>query len=343
MGTRVVGELALVITCAVVVAACGSSGGLVRGPYHRAIDLYDDGDYLGAIEQYRVALNDKPDDFRIHYNMGLAYHDLYRNEQLKGKSADEKKKVTYFQGASACYEQVMSLSENNARATTSMAVLLKDDGKMEEAVALLEASKPVGDEGRSLPKWTLGTFLSEQGKHDQAKVIWRQILEDDEGHLEARTALACRLIDEEKFDEAESLLEEGLDTHNFDFTLRLQYARIAWYKARGQSYDTESGRSAWNEASERLEKAAILNQDDWEVAHGLAETRTAQKRYASAVRYYWDARDLVRNEDLTERGLDPATFRASLSTALQDLFRRLPEEEQRRAEQDLLRRRAHTP
>ena len=56
--------------------ACGG-GAPIRPHFIEGVDAHDNGDLHGAIAAYEAALDEVPDDYKVHYNLALIYHELY--------------------------------------------------------------------------------------------------------------------------------------------------------------------------------------------------------------------------------------------------------------------------
>lgn len=87
-----------------------------------ALALERQGDYAAALTSYRLALRDRPDDYRALQNMAIAYS---RTGQL-----DE---------AIRCYRRALELQPRLSGAHYGLAYLLLKRGQGDEAVGHLEA------------------------------------------------------------------------------------------------------------------------------------------------------------------------------------------------------------
>src|SRR5690606_19929733 len=94
------------------------------------------GDYAAALTSYRLALRDKPDDYRVLQNMAIAYS---RTGQL-----DE---------AVRCYRRALQLEPNLSGAHYGLAFLLLKKGDAVEAAQHLEAFLAAPPKGAEAERW----------------------------------------------------------------------------------------------------------------------------------------------------------------------------------------------
>ncbi len=296
-----------------VFVGCGSDV-VFKGPYMRGVDRFDDGDYPGAISEYQVALGENPDDHRIHYNLGLCFHDMYL---AAGK--DEEKASVYFERAQAAYRKSSSLTENKARAQIAESKLIWDSGDHEQAIQMLK--NVVGDDGTgmALPSWTRGTMLLTENRQEEAIRAFQESLVADEGYLPAMTALADLHLLRGELDEADVMSKKGLKKAPHDVTLLILNAKIASMAARSQK-DPGEKELAWEESLARWRTAEALVPTDWEVLLGIATAAEALGEQKLAVRYFWFTEDNASDFALKKRGVDPAAFREDLKQRLLKLY-----------------------
>jgi len=98
-----------------------------------ALALERQGDYAAALTSYRLALRDKPDDYRVLQNMAIAYSRTGQQEE-----------------AIRCYRRALDLQPRLSGAHYGLAFLLLKRDETEAAISHLEAflaSAPKGPEG----------------------------------------------------------------------------------------------------------------------------------------------------------------------------------------------------
>ena len=148
---------------------------------------------LEGIER-RIAANPaNPDIFPgLHANAGVAFANLGRMEQ-----AEEH------------FRRALEIAPDYESALTNLSILLEQDGRYEEAAALL------GDRGVDDPDILAGAGLAqqEQGNYRAAEQSYRQALEIDPGHYAALINLASVLKEGERHDEAVALYQTAMDAY----------------------------------------------------------------------------------------------------------------------------------
>lgn len=311
-----------IIVClsAMLLAGCGSTDLLVKGPYMRGVDLYQAGDSQAAITEYQSALADKPEDHRVHYNLALCFHDLF----LQAKEANDLDKAAIFlERARESYENSGKFTELKAKSQVAEAKLVWDSGEKEKAIEMLDGIKGDDGTGEAMPIWTRGTMLSSNNQHDEAALAFEQSLLVDEGYLPAITALAELRIFQGNLVEAQVLVDRGLKKSKHDLTLLTMNARIAHIHATNAPTNEK-----WEDCLIRWQLAEAIVPTDWEVLHGIAHAAEALGKNRLAVRYYWYCEDNMSDFSLNHRGIDDAAaFRQDIKNRLSRLYPLLAREE----------------
>lgn len=311
---------------------CGGAGGeLYHNRYTEGVDLYQDGRIEQAVLAYEDAVKERPDNFRAHYNLAVCRHDLF----LRGKAGDAPEVLKAAaeknaESAMASYREVLRLDPGNPRAISGVANLMKDRGDAAGGLEFLKTSAPNGEEGSANLAWMRGSLQKDLGQSAEAKAAYVEALALDEGHLEARTALAEMLIKEGALDEAEKLVTEGLVKAGFDFTLRLLHARIAVAMARradlsagGSSEGKDAARIAWETAAARTLTAGTLADRDFQIALLDAEIAEQQGNWGRAVSALWAARAWASDTALVRSGYVPDAFHADVRARLKAAYGKL--------------------
>ncbi len=308
-------SLLILAMASVLLSACGSSDVLVKGPYMRGVDHYDMGEYPQAISEYQEALSDNPEDHRVHYNLGLCFHDMYLDS--KGKEGAD----ALFDKAQAAYRKAQSLTENKARAQVAEAKLVWDSGDHDVAITMLSAINGDDGSGQAMPAWTRGTMLLADGRGEEATAAFEDSLAADENYLPAITALADLHTRAGRLDEAGVLVEKGLKKSPHDVTLLMFSACIA--QQRAKLANSQEKENHWRECLLRWRLAEALVPSDWEVLYGIAVCAEALGQNQLAVRYLWFARDNASDAAVSRRGHNPALLRADIKKRLIELYPQL--------------------
>ncbi|MGI4787773.1 MAG: tetratricopeptide repeat protein [Janthinobacterium lividum] len=129
-----------------------------------------------AIKDYTLAAQAKPDDFVTQANLGVL-------EQNAGNKSE----------AEAAYQQAVTLKADSPTAMagiqSNLALLLIDNGKLDEAAALLVKATQ-GDPTNAYYQNNLGQVYEKQGKKDLAIAAYTKAIELDPGLIGAKDSLA---------------------------------------------------------------------------------------------------------------------------------------------------------
>lgn len=101
-----------------------------------ALVLERQGDYDAALTSYRLALRDKPDDFRVLQNMAIAFSKTGRQEE-----------------AIRCYKRALELEPKLSGAHYGLAFLLLKRGDLGGAEEHLEAFLQAPPKGPEAERW----------------------------------------------------------------------------------------------------------------------------------------------------------------------------------------------
>jgi len=117
---------ALSILLATVALGCG---GVNRTDSTQGVQLYQQGNYLGAVNQFQEALARQPGNPDCFYNLGATYH---QQAKVFGNTADRQVAEQY-------YHLCLARNPDHVACQRALAVLLVEDGRGQEAVNNLQA------------------------------------------------------------------------------------------------------------------------------------------------------------------------------------------------------------
>ncbi|MFM9195726.1 MAG: tetratricopeptide repeat protein [Planctomycetia bacterium] len=109
------------------VAACGC-GGIATNDNAAGVKLYQQGNYLGAVNHFQQALAKQPGNADCFYNLGATYH---QQAKLFGRPAD-------LQTAEQYYHLCLTRNPNHDACQRGLAVLLVEENRRDEAMAQLQ-------------------------------------------------------------------------------------------------------------------------------------------------------------------------------------------------------------
>jgi tetratricopeptide (TPR) repeat protein len=143
---------------AVCALACAGCGGLARNDNSEGVRLYQQGNYLGAVDRFQQALAREPGNPDCFYNLGATYH---QQAKVFSRPADVATAEQY-------YHLCLARNPNHAECQRALAVLLVEQKRDAEAVAGLEAwarSQP----GNPAPHVELARLAQEHGDLGEAE------------------------------------------------------------------------------------------------------------------------------------------------------------------------------
>lgn len=108
-------------------ASCGC-GGIARNDNAAGVQLYQQGNYLGAVNHFQQALAKQPGNADCFYNLGATYH---QQAKLFGRPAD-------LQTATQYYHLCLARNPNHEACQRGLAVLLVEQDRRDEAMAQLQ-------------------------------------------------------------------------------------------------------------------------------------------------------------------------------------------------------------
>ena len=242
-------------------AGCGSYTPLDTH-YNKGVEFYDQGRLEDAIREYRLEIEDKPENYRAHYNLAVAYHDL-------GKKAD----------AAAAYLEVLKLDPDNARARVSLAAIRADEGKDAEALKLLQEAADV-DRHSSFPRESLGAWYERKGDVDRALEAYREAAAIEPKSASAHAGIGRVLTRKGSFQDAAGAYDKAVAADGEDIA-----TLIAASEAHEKVGDPKK-------AMLLLERALVFVKTRPELWIRLAHLYESQGRLEDAVASLWEARGI---------------------------------------------------
>lgn len=176
---------------ALALAACGSGPGItpIRTAFNKAVYLHTSGDLQAAIDEYREALAEDPDDRRARFNLAAALDEQGRELLAAGRDAAAQQALA---AAGHEYRTVLARHPDDMRASVNLAALEYERGETGAALARLRAAIAAHPD-LALP----------------------------------RTALALRLLQADALAEAGTLLEEALGLEPTDLGANLLLGQLS--------------------------------------------------------------------------------------------------------------------
>ncbi len=161
-----------------VALACGGCGGMSKTDNAEGVKLYQQGNYLGAVNSFQQALAKQPGNPDCFYNLGATYH---QQSKLFGRPAD-------MQTAEQYYHLCLARNPNHEACQRALAVLLVEENRRDEAVGGLQAwarSQPTNPN----PHIELARLAQEEGTVGEAEKELTTALAIDPTNTRALVAL----------------------------------------------------------------------------------------------------------------------------------------------------------
>lgn len=243
----------------VLLAGCGSYTP-IDSHYNKGVEFYDQKRLPEAIQEYKLAVDDDPKNYRAHFNLAVCYHDDGKIEEALRE-----------------YERVLELHPQNARAMVNVASIRGSEGKESEALALLEKAVQV-DPDSGFPRSSLGAYYERKGDLDRALAEYRASVKIEPGHVTGHYRIGLLLAKREDFRGAGAAFDAALASDPDD---------VATLVAASDAHERGGEAKA---AMLLLERALVHvpdRGDHWLKLAGLYEV---QGRLEDAVAALWEAR-----------------------------------------------------
>ena len=162
----------------VVAVACSGCGGMAKTDNSEGVKLYQQGNYLGAVNSFQQALAKQPGNPDTFYNLGATYH---QQAKLFGREAD-------MQTAEQYYHLCLARNPAHEACQRALAVLLVEEKRNDEAVAQLNSwarSQPTNP----APHIELARLAQEHGNVPEAENQLIDALAIDPNNTRALVAL----------------------------------------------------------------------------------------------------------------------------------------------------------
>ena len=158
--------------------ACGCSNFVATAKNAEGVQFYQQGRFQEALVQFQAAVQEDPGSADSYYNLASAYHQLGRRENRR----DE------LEQAETAYNQCLDRDPNHRDCYRGLAVLLAQEGRLGDAVRLLESW---ADRQPALadPKIELARLNEECGNRAAAKEQLIEALKVDPNNPRALAAL----------------------------------------------------------------------------------------------------------------------------------------------------------
>jgi len=240
-----------------------------------ADSYFDHGAYREAISYYNRIVNLDYDHYKAFYHCGLAHKQLeeYNIALIKLQAALELKpqevplmfiigeafvKVGKFDEAVELFEQILTVTDNDARIYEQLTQLMYQLGRHSEALRYLKRLEDFQSLSTELI-FLRADSLYHMDQLVSAELILKELLNSEPEHLPSKKLLGRILVDQKRFDEALHFFEQFNRVHRRDPEVPLMMGQV--YFKQGNL----------NAAMEEFEKVLVYDETNEHAMEGLGE------------------------------------------------------------------------
>jgi tetratricopeptide (TPR) repeat protein len=169
----------LVVPILMLIVVAAGCGGMAGSDNAEGVRLYQQGNYLGAVNHFQQALARQPGNPDCFYNLGATYH---QQGKLFAQPAD-------FATAEQYYHLCLARNPNHEACQRALAVLLVEQNRTDEALTGLQAWAQ-RQPGNPQPHIEMARLAHEHGDLREAENQLIDALAIDPANPRARVALA---------------------------------------------------------------------------------------------------------------------------------------------------------
>jgi tetratricopeptide (TPR) repeat protein len=332
--------VAILLAASLVPAVLAAETALeARKTYLRARSAVADGRYREALDLYRRVIEELPEDAVVRFEYAQLLRDLNVAEEA-GKQAREAVRLdpsfsearrllgsielssagsdpARLDKAIEQLRQAHKLAPDDPATTASLARALLARGRPGEAASLLDEI-PGGRGQPSLMRLT-AEARAKSGRFREAEALYRELLELDPGDRESQAALVDLYEDQDRLDDALSLLQEmekrDLENAAIGERITLDFARAGRFGEAEKRARDQASRRPENRSIRRLLASVLFEKGDVsggeKILRDLVKTdpddEAARRALAGELlreRRFAEARPLLE-ESLRRAGTDP--------------------------------------
>ncbi len=254
----------LAILAGWVMAGCVVIPPPIESHYNRGVELYDQGKYADAVEEYKLALRENPDDTFAKYNLAVVYQDQGKLDK-----------------AGALYREVLETTEDtNSRINLAAIHYTRSD--IDSAIKELKTALDANRDNPN-PASFLGEYLTRQERLDEAEHYFLEALKIDDQHAPTYYRLGSLDLKQGREEKGLERLEKSVDLAPED---------PVFLEALGDEYERID---KVFEAINMFERLSVLEPDREDLYVRLGDLYKKRNLHKEAVARYWTA--LSINQD----------------------------------------------
>lgn len=264
-------------------------------------------DYAAAAARFEKALADNPDQYEVHYLLGLVQRRASRFSEAMAsfervppeheRWSDARLQIAALRERDQDWARALAEAEAVRKRAPSrqldlyVASLRSRSGDFDGAVKSLEdalAATPGDDE----LLYNLGVLYGEAGRSDESLAYMRRVLAVDPEHPGALNYVGYTLVEKgQELDEAEGMIVRAMEHKPDDGYITDSFGWLFYVRAR-QAFDAgdeAQGRKHLERAIRELERAAQLTGGDPVISEHLGDAWLLREDKVRALRFYEEA------------------------------------------------------
>jgi protein O-GlcNAc transferase len=288
-------KVLLLITLALNLYGCFNLPPPGESNYNKGVDLYDEGKYAEAIEEYKLKLRHNPSNQFARYNLAVAHHDLGHD--------DEAEKL---------YREILKSTEDtNSRINLATIYMAKGQEN-----AAFDELKLAANNNTDSPKplSVLGEYQERKSMFSEAEKNYNAAIRIDDQHAFSHYRLGRLYLNQGKTDEAISSINNAIS---------LDPEVVMFYETQSKAYIKDGSNS---QAINMLEQASTLKPETIGYYVQLGDLYKKEGDNQNAVKNYWEAIDICKTQSSCQD--DPAVHKR-----LEEILVLLTKEAQEKANQ----------
>ncbi|MFQ5695253.1 MAG: tetratricopeptide repeat protein [Terriglobia bacterium] len=161
-----------------------------KSGFERGVALNRAEKYEEALAEFAPVLENDPEQWVVHAQMGVAYAGLKRNEE-----------------AEAAYKKAIELNPTYAALHNNLGQVYVDMGRPQDAIKEFEAAAEISPEDAAAYFYNLGVIFYNQGNMKAAQEPFRKAIESDPTRAEAHYLLGTCLLNTAEYKQEEGKLK----------------------------------------------------------------------------------------------------------------------------------------
>ena len=251
---------------------CANVPAPIESHFNKGVDHYDKQEYATAIEEYKLALRENPDNTFALYNLAIVYQDQGKTEQ-----------------AEKLYGDILKITEDTF-SRINLAGIYYNNGNSDAAFRQLETAAEKNPDSAH-PLSVLGEFKEREGKLAEAEQHYLKALRIDNQHAVTHYRLGRLHLKREKYFHGIDSLKQAID---------LEAENPVYLETLGAEYERSGD---YFEAINFFERVSVLQPDQLETYIKLGDLYKKKKMFREALSRYWSALALKNDDPYVHRSV----------------------------------------